>query len=115
MDSSSTIFLSFTSFVYILMPIIVYFSKEKVRTSENNIFTKLVLVTLASLFSELYITIIPKNMDILLFRFSLKLYLVLCVLWLSYFMEYVFIITRNKDNKILINYKKERSILDYRG
>lgn len=107
MDSSSTIFLSFTSFVYILMLTIVYFSKEKVRTSENNIFTKLVLVTLASLFSELYITIIPKNMDILLFRFSLKLYLVLCVLWLSYFMEYVFIITRNKDNKILINYKKE--------
>lgn len=107
MDSSNTIFLSLTSFIYILLLAIIYFSKEKVKTSENNIFTKLLIVSLLSLFSELYITIIPPNMEILLFRIALKAYLILCVLWLSYFMEYVFIITRNNQNRVLINYKNE--------
>ena len=86
---------------------VVYFTKEKVNTSENKIFSKLVLISLASLFSEIYITFIPIDMKIPLFVISLKVYLILCVFWLSYFMEYVFIITRNNENKLLINYKQK--------
>lgn len=106
MGSSATIFLSIASMLYIIMVAIVYFTKEKVNTSENKIFSKLVLISLASLFSEIYITFIPIDMKIPLFVISLKVYLILCVFWLSYFMEYVFIITRNNENKLLINYKK---------
>ena len=106
MESSATIFLSIASMLYIIMVAIVYFTKEKVNTSENKIFSKLVLISLASLFSEIYITFIPIDMKIPLFVISLKVYLILCVFWLSYFMEYVFIITRNNENKLLINYKK---------
>lgn len=106
MGSSATIFLSIASMLYMIMVAIVYFTKEKVNTSENKIFSKLVLISLASLFSEIYITFIPIDMKIPLFVISLKVYLILCVLWLSYFMEYVFIITRNNENKLLINYKK---------
>lgn len=106
MGSSATIFLSIASMLYMIMVAIVYFTKEKVNTSENKIFSKLVLISLASLFSEIYITFIPIDMKIPLFVISLKVYLILCVFWLSYFMEYVFIITRNNENKLLINYKK---------
>ncbi len=106
MGSSATIFLSIASMLYMIMVAIVYFTKEKVNTSENKIFSKLVLISLASLFSEIYITFIPIDMKIPLFVIFLKVYLILCVFWLSYFMEYVFIITRNNENKLLINYKK---------
>lgn len=106
MGSSATIFLSIASMLYMIMVAIVYFTKEKVNTSENKIFSKLVLISLASLFSEIYITFILIDMKIPLFVISLKVYLILCVFWLSYFMEYVFIITRNNENKLLINYKK---------
>ena len=103
---SSTIFLSAASLCYIFMLVIVYFTKERVNTSETRIFTRLLIISIISLISELYITIIPINMDIPLFVFSLKLYLILCVLWLSHFMEYVFIITRNDDERATINYKQ---------
>ena len=103
---SSTIFLSVASFFYIFIIIVTYFFKERMNTSETRIYTRLLIVSFISLISELYITMIPINMDIPLFVFSLKLYLVLCILWLSYFMEYVFIITRNDIDKSIIDYKK---------
>ena len=104
---SSTIFLSIASLLYIIMLMIVFFTKEKVKTSENKIFTKLLIISFCSLLSELYITMMPKNIDFAPFVISMKIYLVLCVLWLSYFMEYVFIVTRNNENKAVINYKKD--------
>ena len=107
MESSATIFLSIASLFYMMMVAIIYFTKEKISTSENKIFRNLIIVTLISLFAEIYITIIPINIYNFLFKFSLKNYLVLCVLWISYFMEYVFIITRNNENKLLIDYKKK--------
>ena len=61
---SSTIFLSAASLCYIFMLIIVYFSKERVNTSETRIFTRLLIISIISLVSELYITIIPTNMDL---------------------------------------------------
>lgn len=103
---SSTIFLSAASLCYIFMLVIVYFTKERVNTSETRIFTRLLILSIISLISELYITIIPINMEIPLFVFSLKFYLILCILWLSHFMEYVFIITRNDDERATINYKQ---------
>jgi len=38
MGSSATIFLSIASMLYMIMVAIVYFTKEKVNTSENKIF-----------------------------------------------------------------------------
>lgn len=104
---SSTIFLSIASLLYIIMLMIVFFTKEKVKTSENKIFIKLLIISFCSLISELYITIMPKNMDFAPFVISMKVYLVLCVLWLSYFMEYVFIVTRNNESRAIIDYKKD--------
>ena len=104
MSSSGTIFLSIASLAFISLLIIVYFTKERVITSENKVFTKLIII---SLLSELYITLMPIDLTIPLFVFSLKFYLIFVILWLSYFMEYVFIITRNKKDRVLIDYKKE--------
>lgn len=107
MSNSSTIFLSITSLIYITILVVVYFVKKRVNSIENKIFTKLLIINLVSLISELYITLIPINIDIPLFVISLKLYLILCVMWLSYFMEYVFVITRNRDDKKSIDFKQE--------
>ncbi len=107
MSSSGTIFLSIASLAFISLLMIVYFTKERIATSENKIFTKLLVVSFVSLLSEIYITLMPIDLTIPLFVFSLKFYLIFVILWLSYFMEYVFIVTRNKKNKILIDYKKE--------
>lgn len=104
---SSTILLSVASLFYILIILITYFSKEKLDTSETRIYTQILLTSFLSLVSELFITLIPIIEGSLIFNISLKIYLILCVLWLSYFMEYVFIITRNDKNKIKINYKQD--------
>ena len=106
MNNSSTIFLSVASLAYIIMLLIVYFSKSRVHTSENNIFTKLLFVSFFSLLAEIYITLIPPDMSSFLFVISLKIYLLLCILWLSYFVEYVFIVTRNNHGKEMIDYQK---------
>lgn len=107
MSSSGTIFLSIASLAFISLLMIVYFTKERIATSENKVFTKLLVISFVSLLSELYITLMPIDLTIPLFVFSLKFYLIFVILWLSYFMEYVFIITRNRKDKILIDYKKE--------
>lgn len=107
MSSSGTIFLSIASLAFISLLMIVYFTKERMATSENKVFTKLLVISFVSLLSELYITLMPIDLTIPLFVFSLKFYLIFVILWLSYFMEYVFIITRNRKDKILIDYKKE--------
>lgn len=104
---SSTIFLSIASMCFIIITIIVYFTKERVDTSENEIFSRLLFVSFLALFSEIYITIIPADINSLIFRGALKVYLMFCILWTSYFMEYVFIITRNNKKKELVNFKKK--------
>ena len=96
MSSSGTIFLSIASLAFISLLMIVYFTKERIITSENKVFTKLLIISFISLLSELYITLMPLDSNIPLFIFSLKFYLIFVILWLSYFMEYVFIVTRNK-------------------
>ena len=106
MNNSSTIFLSVASLAYIIMLLIFYFSKSRIHTSENNIFRRLLFVSFFSLLAEIYITLLPADMSIFLFVISLKVYLVLCILWLSYFIEYVFIVTRNNHMKEMVDYQK---------
>lgn len=103
---SSTIFLSVASLCYIVMIMFVYFNKDKIETSENRVFTKLLLMSFFSLISEICIVIMPKDMTFLPFIISMKLYLMLCILWTSYFMEYVFIVTRNNEDNKVTNYRK---------
>lgn len=103
---SSTIFLSVASLCYIIMIMFVYFTKDKIDTSENRVFTKLIIISFFSLISEIYIVLMPKDMTFLPFILSMKLYLILCVLWISYFMEYVFIVTRNDTSGAITNYRK---------
>ena len=99
---SGTVFMSLASLFFIIIIMISYFSKERNNNSETKIFTKLLIISFCSLLSELYIVILPKNMDFFPFVFALKLLLIFCLLWITYFMEYVFIITRNNEDKVLI-------------
>ena len=104
MNNSSTIFLSVASLTYIIMLLIIYFSKSRIHTSENNIFRRLLFVSFFSLLAEIYITLLPADMSIFLFVISLKVYLVLCILWLSYFIEYVFIVSIREYSNMIISF-----------
>ena len=104
---SSTIFLSVASLCFVVMIMIIYFTKDKINTSENKIFTKLIITSFFSLISEICIVIMPKDMDLIPFIVSMKAYLILCIFWISYFMEYVFIVTRNNNDNKVIDYKQK--------
>ena len=103
---SSTIFLSVASLCFVVMIMFIYFSKDKINTSENKIFTKLIITSFFSLISEICIVLMPKDMTFLPFIISMKAYLILCIFWISYFMEYVFIVTRNDNDNKVIDYKQ---------
>ncbi len=70
---SGTVFMSLASLFFIIIIMISYFSKERSNSSETKIFTKLLIISFCSLLSELYIVILPKNMDFFPFVFALKL------------------------------------------
>lgn len=103
----STIFLSVSAIVYNIMLMFVFFTKKKIDTVENKIFTRLIIFSFGALFSELIITIIPPDINFFPFVVSMKMYLIFLALWLSVFMEYVFIITRNNDETEMVDYKKK--------
>lgn len=104
---SGTVFMSLASLFFIIIIMISYFSKERNNSSETKIFTKLLIVSFCSLLTELYLVIIPRSMEFLLFVLGLRLLLIFCFIWITYFMEYVFIVTRNNKDKVLIDYKKK--------
>ena len=104
---SGIIFMSVASLCYILMLGLIVITKKWSNTSENKIFWKLLSLSMLSLISEIYITLIPNDINYIPFIISMKIYLVLLILWTSSFLEYVFVITRNNDDSALINYADE--------
>ncbi len=110
---SGTIFMSVASLGYIIMLMIVVFKKHWNNTSENKIFVKLIMISFMSLISEIYITMLPANINFKPFVISMKIYLLFLILWVSKFMEYVFIITRNNKNRVKIDYAKKYKKIRY--
>lgn len=104
---SGIIFMSVASLCYVLMLGLIVITKKWSNTSENKIFWKLLSLSMLSLISEIYITLIPNDINYIPFIISMKIYLVLLILWTSSFLEYVFVITRNNDDSALINYADE--------
>ena len=71
---SGTIFMSVASLGYIIMLMIVVFKKHWNNTSENKIFVKLIMISFMSLISEIYITMLPSNINFKPFVISMKIY-----------------------------------------
>ncbi len=91
------------SFIYLILVMIIYFSKEKIKSSENKIYSILLVVSLVGIiidFSSVYMAF--SNFHNFLFNFINRLYLVYLLTWISLLTAYSFVISLNKKCAISI-------------
>ena len=95
---------TFCSFFFILLLTIVFFSKKRFNSTENKLYSYLILTSLLGTSIGVPCYYFMKYMDtypIFNLVFS-KLYLVYLVLWLMLFTSYIFFISVKRDTKIKI-------------
>lgn len=85
------------SFIYLILVMIIYFSKKKINTSENKVYSILLTVTLFGVvidFSSVYMAFSGLHNGF--FEFVNRLYLVYLLTWISLLTSYSFIISLSK-------------------
>jgi signal transduction histidine kinase/CheY-like chemotaxis protein len=85
------------SFIYLILVMIIYFSKKKINTSENKVYSILLTVTLLGVvidFSSVYMAF--SGLHNSFFGFVNRLYLVYLLTWISLLTSYSFIISLSK-------------------
>lgn len=112
MKINTTIFLTIISFFYSVLLMIVYFSKDKIKTLENKVYSKLIIINFIGIILELFCTIFAGYAkDYLVFYTILnKLFLVELTIWCSVFSVYVFLISSKKEKNELKSYLKKVSV-----
>lgn len=112
MKINTTIFLTIISFFYSVLLMIAYFSKDKIKTLENKVYSKLIIINFIGIILELLCTIFAGYAkDYLVFYTILnKLFLVELTIWCSVFSVYVFLISSKKEKNELKLYLKKVSI-----
>lgn len=112
MKINTTIFLTIISFFYSVLLMIAYFSKDKIKTLENKVYSKLIIINFIGIILELFCTIFAGyTKDYLVFYTILnKLFLVELTIWCSVFSVYVFLISSKKEKNELKSYLKKVSI-----
>lgn len=109
MNASGTIFLTISALIYTLIISILFMRKEKQNKIENRIYKRLLVLSVLSMLSELAI-VITINIDKINW-ITQKLYLVFIILWLSRFLDYVYVSTVFNDNKSEIsNFKQHKRL-----
>ena len=101
------IFLTVSALIYTISTTIIFFKKDTINKLENRIFKKLLLVTIASMITELSIVATVDMGSIA--TIVQKLFLVCLILWLSVFMLYTFYVTSFDDKK-----SEEENIVKFR-
>ena len=104
---TDNIFFSIVSLFYSIMLIIIYFSKQRIETEENNIYKKIILINFLGLVIEIFPATLAirlvNNINPKIAIFILKFILYYFVVWLSIFTYYIYVIStkdRIKDKKI---------------
>ncbi len=109
---SKMIYLSLAALIYTFLIAIVFFTKKKMPTIENKIYTSIIWLTLISLFSELIIVPFTNlNQDALLFG-TMKIYLICCLTWVSIFTIYSYVVSHKQVDKEFVIAKKEKKLLN---
>ena len=101
MRINSTIFFTIISFFYSLLLFIVYFSREKIKTPENKIYSKLIIINFIGIVLELLCCIFAdKALEYIeIYTIINKLFLLYLIVWCSIFGVYVFLISANIEDK----------------
>ena len=109
MKINTTIFLTIISFFYNVLLMIAYFSKDKIKTLENKVYSKLIIINFIGIILELFCTIFAGYAEDYLMFYTIlnKLFLVELTVWCSVFSIYVFLISSNKEKNQLKLYLKK--------
>ena len=104
MQINSTIFFTIASFFYSSLLMLAFFSKEKIKTEENKIYSKLIIINFIGIILELLCAIFSKNIESFLPLYTIlnKAYLIYLIVWCSVFGIYVFLISISNTNKLIL-------------
>ena len=102
-----------TGTIFIVLLIVIFFSKEVISSRENRTFKYMLIISLIGYLIEIPLQIIVRTIDInhILVDILCRLYLISITTWYSLFTMYVFIICFNKDSQ---KYEKQMKINPFR-
>lgn len=95
----SSLYFQICSLFYIVLLMVIFFSKDKIKSKENKIFSILIVTNFVGLLLDLastYMALTDLNNPLL--NFISKLYLVYLLTWISLFTFYTFVISYSKNN-----------------
>ncbi len=85
---NGSFYLSLATFAYIIILSVLYFKKERISTIENKIYSKLLIVTLISLVSEIMLAILYVKGKIIT-EITMRIFLLCCITWISLLFMYL--------------------------
>lgn len=109
MKINSTIFFTIASLFYSVLLMIAYFSKDKIKTPENKVYSKLIIFNFIGIILEIFCTIFAgyAKDNLIYYTILNKIFLMSLIGWGATFGVYVFLISTNKENKELKVYMKK--------
>ena len=93
--------LTFVSFLYVVLTIISFYSKDKVKLSDTTIYGRLLIITLISLICESDLSLF-YNTGYWVREISMKAYLCCCILWFNTLLYYLLTIVYKDTSKMSI-------------
>ena len=97
------IILQTVSLIYIVMLAIVYFSKKRIDTLENKLFSMLIIINIFGLIIDLVSTSLAlKHIKCWLLITSSKLYLIYLLAWILILTVYIFVISTKNERKNVV-------------
>ncbi len=95
---------SILSFIYIILLTIIFFSKKRLMTKENQIYSILIVVNLVGVIIELALAFVAVKCNEYLFinEIFAKLYLIYLITWLMVFIAYIVVISFNYSEKLKV-------------
>ena len=108
------IWLLIASFIFMMITAIVYFSKKRYRSKENNFYRLLLIIVPIGLLIEMScIYLVPRSGDYeLLTLIATKGLLVYYLMWNVIFSKYLFIVCNQTNEKIEVSVKDKRDSTD---
>lgn len=95
------IFFLLEAIFYMVLLMIIYFNKPRLKTKDNNVYSFLIVVAILELLTELFLDIIGPKYQTLGFLsvFVAKLFCVLLLLWITTLCSYVVMVSFDMKNK----------------
>lgn len=93
MKINSTIFFTISSLLYSSLLMIAYFSKDRIKTPENKIYSRLIIINFIGIILEIFCTIFAgyAKENIIFYTILNKLFLIGLIVWGAVFGSYVFL------------------------